>query len=151
MIRRATIQDYDDIMAMMINFANSSPYVPFFDPQYNDKTVRLFLDSLLKSGVILLAERENKCVGMLLGQIQQDPWLPHVKTMKEIAWWVEPEHRETTIGYRLLTEYVKCGKKLQQAGIINGFTLTSMEISPIGNLEKRGWTKIETNYLYEGA
>ena len=33
-------------------------------------------------------------------------------------------------------------------GIVDGFTLTNMSISPDFDLEKRGWNKVETNYAY---
>jgi hypothetical protein len=149
MIRTATIKDYDAVMAMMINFANSSPYAPLQQPDYNDTYVRRLLDSFLKEGCILLGEKDNCIVGMLIAQIQSDAWLPHIKTMKEVAWWVEPEHRMSSIGYRLLQQYVKIGKKLVEAEVIQGFTLTNMEISPDFDLEKRGWRKVETNFVYE--
>ena len=112
MIRHATFKDYDAVMDMMINFANSSPYAPFKDPQYSDHYVRRLLDSFLKNGCILVGEKNEQIVGMLIAQIQQDAWLPHVKTMKEIAWWVEPEHRMSSLGYRLLKKYVEVGKEL---------------------------------------
>ena len=151
MIRHATLQDYDDIMAMMINFANSSPYSALQNPEYNDTYIRRLLDSFANKGCILLGIVEQKPVGMLIAQIQTDAWLPDIKTMKEVAWWVEPEHRFGTLGYRLLKEYVKVGKKLVEEQHIEGFTLTNMEISPDFDLEKRGWRPIETNYIYEGV
>ena len=148
MIRQATLQDFDRIMELMINFANSSPYAPLKQPEYNDTYIRNLLVSIIKQGVILVGEIDDKIEGMLIGLIQEDLWLPHVKTMKEIAWWVEPEHRMSSLGYRLLKEYVTVGTKLQTEEIISGFTLTNMEISPDFNLEKRGWNKVETNYVY---
>lgn len=157
MIRRATIQDYDRVMAMMINFANSSPYSPLQNPEYNDIYVRRLLDSFQKNGIILLGvqtdqtDQTENIVGMLIASIQGDAWLPHIKTMREIAWWVEPEYRMTTLGYRLLKEYVEIGKNLVEQNEISGFTLTNMEQSPDFDLEKRGWRPIETNYVYEGV
>jgi hypothetical protein len=151
MIRRADIQDFDRIMEMMINFANSSPYKPHHNPQYNDQYVRNLLVGLTQNGVIVLGEQDSQIEGMLIGAITPDPWLPHVKTMREIAWWVEPCARNSTLGYKLLKKYIEYGEKMQDAGVIDGFTLTCMEISPDFNLEKRGWKPIERNYLYEGV
>lgn len=151
MIRHATIQDYDRIMEMMINFANSSPFTALQEPDFNDMYIRKLLDAFKKTGVILLGERNGEIQGMLIAQIIPDVWLPHVQSLREIAWWVEPEARMSSLGYRLLKEYVKVGEKLQEKDIIKGFTLTNMEISPDFNLEKRGWAPIETNYVYEGV
>lgn len=151
MIRHATLQDFDRIMEMMINFANSSPFFAQHDPDYNDEYVRRLLCQFIKQGVILVGEIKGEIQGMLIAGILPDIWLPEVTTMKEIAWWVEPEHRMGSLGYKLLKKYVDCGEKMVEKDVIAGFTLTNMEISPDFNLEKRGWSKVETNYIYEGV
>lgn len=151
MIRYAKIQDFDNIMQMMINFANASPYAPLHDPQYDDGYIRNLLVNFMKDGAIIVGEKDGKLVGMLIALIQGDNWLPHVKSMRELAWWVEPEYRNSTIGYRLLEKYKHLGVSLQQKGAIQGFTLTNMETSPNFDLEKRGWRRLETNYVYEGV
>ena len=148
MIRHATIQDYNRIMEMMINFANSSPYEPLQRPQYDSMYIKRLLDAFIKTGVILVAEKDDVIQGMLIAQIIPDVWLPYVKTLRELAWWVEPDYRHSTMGYRLLKKYQDIGRKLQEKGVIAGFTLTNMEISPDFDLEKRGWQKAETNYVY---
>ena len=150
-IRRATIQDFDRIMEMMIDFANSSPYEAQHNPIYDDEYVRRLLCNFMQAGMILVGEVKGEIQGMLIAGIAPDVWLPEVKTMKEIAWWVDPDHRFSTLGFRLLKEYVNCGEKMVESGIIDGFTLTNMEISPDFDLEKRGWKKIESNFLYEGV
>ena len=150
MIRRAGLQDFDRIMEMMINFANSSPYAAHHDPQYNDRHVRTLLSHIMQNGVIIVGEADGELQGMLIGMINSDPWLPHVKTMREIAWWVEEPYRMTSLGYKLLKKYVDVGEQLQQTGKIDGFTLTLMSQSPDLNLEKRGWSQVERNYVYKG-
>ena len=150
MIRFADIKDFDRIMDMMINFANSSPYAAHHDPQYNDRHVRTLLSHIMQNGVIIVGETDGELQGMLIGMINSDPWLPHVKTMREIAWWVEEPYRMTSLGYKLLKKYVDVGEQLQQTGKIDGFTLTLMSQSPDLNLEKRGWSQVERNYVYKG-
>jgi hypothetical protein len=150
MIRFADIKDFDRIMDMMINFANSSPYAAHHNPQYNDRHVRTLLSHIMQNGVIIVGEADGELQGMLIGMINSDPWLPHVKTMREIAWWVEEPYRMTSLGYKLLKKYVDVGEQLQQTGKIDGFTLTLMSQSPDLNLEKRGWSQVERNYVYKG-
>jgi N-acetylglutamate synthase-like GNAT family acetyltransferase len=151
MIRHADLKDFNRIMELMVNFANSAPVEAYHDPQYNYRGVQHFLAGVKNAGCILVAEHEGTIQGMLIAQVLCDPWLPHIKTMKEMAWWVEPEYRHTSMGYRLLMEYVKFGKELQSVGVIENFVLTNMTISPDFDLEKRGWRPIETNYVYEGV
>lgn len=155
MIRSANLEDFDRIMELMINFANHSPWAPHHNPMYNDHYVRNLLTSFLTQGCILVAQPQpnqtpqpDQIQGMLIATTVSDPWLPHVKTLKELAWWVEPEYRHTSMGYRLLQKYIEYGKKMVEKNMVHGFTLTNMSISPDFDLEKRGWNKVETNYVY---
>ena len=150
MIRRAGIGDYEITMEMMINFANAAPFTAFHNPEYNPNYITNLITGFMKKGIILIAEKEDKPLGMLVAGISPDPWLPHVQILREYAWWVEPEARNTTLGYKLLIEYIKFGKQLKEKGIIEAFTLTNMVQSPDFDLEKRGWREVETNYVYEG-
>tara|TARA_R110000803_G_scaffold4020_4_gene13782 strand:+ start:2752 stop:3243 length:492 start_codon:yes stop_codon:yes gene_type:complete len=160
-IRHATLQDFDRIMELMVNFANAAVYEPFWNPEYNDNYIRRLLITFQQEGCILLAVKDQPdqpdqvdqteiVVGMLIAHMQGDPWLPQIKTLKELAWWVEPEYRNTTAGYKLLKQYVKLGEGLTEKGKIKGFTLTNMTNSPVQNFEKFGWTKVETNYIWGG-
>ena len=151
MVRYADLKDFDRIMAMMINFANSAPVTAYHNPQYNDRGVRNYLSSLLANGCVIVGEADGEIQGMLLAQICSDPWLPHIKTLKELAWWVEPKYRNTTLGYKLLKKYIETGLRMKENNVINNFVLTNMSVSPDFDLGKRGWRAIETNYVYEGA
>ena len=151
MIRYADIRDFDRIIEMMNDFANSAPVKDYHNPQYNDRGVRNYLAQLIQNGCVIVGEVNGEIQGMLLAQICNDPWLPHVKTLKEIAWWVDVNYRNTSLGYKLLMKYVETGKKLKEQNVINNFVLTNMTVSPDFDLGKRGWRAIETNYVYEGA
>jgi RimJ/RimL family protein N-acetyltransferase len=151
MIRHADLQDFDRIMEMMISFANAAPVAALHNPDYQYRRIQHFLSHILTSGCIILGVDDSDVAqGMLIASIQPDPWLPYVNTLTELAWWVEPEYRNTTMGYRLLKEYTKFGEQLKQQGTIDNFTLTLMSVSPDMNLQKRGWRAVETNYVYEG-
>ena len=108
-IRTAEFRDYEAIKSFMIDFANANPFTGLQQPQHNDTYANRVIDSIRKQGVALVAEEDDKIVGMLLAMIQGDMWLPEVKSMREIAWWVDPEHRGSSAGAKLLKEYVGCG------------------------------------------
>ena len=105
---------------------------------------------ILKSGTIIVGEVDGVIQGMLIACVDSNPWLPDVKTLKELAWWVEPEYRNTSLGYRILKEYIRVGKLGQEVGAISNFTITTLMESPIRDMEKFGWRPIEKNYVYEG-
>lgn len=150
MIRHATLQDYDRIIELMTHFADAAPVVSLNNPRPDVRRLQHFLAGIQQSGVILVAEEADDLQGMLIAQTQPDSWLPYVRTLRELAWWVEPEYRNTTMGYRLLQHYKQTALFMKQQGHIDQFTITLMENSPQLDLEKRGWTPIETNYIFNG-
>jgi GNAT superfamily N-acetyltransferase len=149
MIRFADMNDFDGIISMMKHFANAAPLKEYHEPKYNYRGVQNYLCSILKNGFILVAEKDQELVGMIIAAYHTDPWLPQIQNLKELAWWVEPKHRNSSIGYRLLKEYVRCGKKLKQEGKINNFVISTLAQSPIRDIERHGWRAVETNYVYE--
>ena len=149
-VRSATIKDYADIKRLMIDFANNNPVEDLQTPEYNDMHVNRLLDHLTHEGVSLVCEDKGKVIGMILASIQGDIWLPHVKRMTEIAWWVESEYRGTTAGARLLHEYITIGKRLTDEKIISSFTLTTLATTPDLKLQERGWESIDYNWVYRG-
>lgn len=150
-IRFAGIKDFDRIMSLMINFANAAPIEALRNPKYNYRGVQNFLTMILKNGTIIVGEVDGVIQGMLIAGVDSNPWLPQVKTLKELAWWVEPEYRNTSLGYKILMKYIETGQKIKERGMIENFVLTNMSISPDFDLAARGWRAVETNYVYEGA
>lgn len=150
MIRTARIGDVERIIDLLINFANEAPIKSLHNPRVNRRKMGHTLVQLMLNGCVLVGEKDGKIQGMIIASIVDDVWLEYVKTLREVAWWVEPEYRHTTLGYRLLQEYVKFGKLLKQKEIISDFTMTTMVNSPELKLEDRGWRFIEMNYVYEG-
>jgi len=149
-VRSALVKDYDDIRRLMIDFANSNPVEDLHNPQYDFTHVNRVIDHILKTGLAIVAEEHGRVIGMLLATIQGDLWLPHVKRMTEVAWWVEEKYRGTTAGARLLNHYVTIGLELKDKGIISSFTLTTLATTPELKLEQRGWEAIDYNWMYRG-
>ena len=149
-VRLATIKDYEDIKRLMIDFANNNPVKDLHSPKHNDMHVNRLLDHLTKEGVTLVCEEQGRVIGMLIASIQGDIWLPQVKRMTEIAWWVESEYRGTTAGARLLHEYITIGKQFTKENIISSFTLTTLPSTPDLKLQERGWESIDQNWIYRG-
>jgi hypothetical protein len=83
-----------------------------------------------------------------MSAVATDIWLPNMRIMNEIVWWVNPEWRDSSAGLRLLKEYTKIGEQMVEKGDISTFTLTLLENSPKLNIQKRGWSPVETNYVF---
>jgi N-acetylglutamate synthase-like GNAT family acetyltransferase len=149
-VRNAQIKDYDDIKRLMIDFANNNPVEDLKNPKYDYVHVNNVIDHILKTGIALVCTEHDRVIGMLLATIQGDLWLPHIKRMTEVAWWVEEEYRGTSAGARLLNRYIAIGIEAKDRGHISTFTLTTLATTPDLKLEQRGWEPIDFNWAFRG-
>ena len=149
-VRNAQIKDYDDIKRLMIDFANNNPVEDLKNPKYDYVHVNNVIDHILTTGIALVCTDHNRVIGMLLATVQGDLWLPHVKRMTEVAWWVEKEYRGSSAGARLLNRYIAIGLEAKDKGHISTFTLTTLATTPDLKLEQRGWEPIDYNWAFRG-
>ena len=149
-VRNAQIKDYDDIKRLMIDFANNNPVEDLKNPKYDYAHVNAVIDHILKTGIALVVTDCDRVIGMLLATIQGDLWLPHVKRMTEVAWWVEERFRGTSAGARLLNRYIAIGIEAKDKGHISTFTLTTLATTPDLKLQDRGWEPIDYNWAFRG-
>ena len=71
------------------------------------------LDSILAGqGVVFLEDGK----GLLMALITHTAWCDKTYQMMELAWYVKPEYRNSSIGYRLLKAYIEYGKQLKEQG-----------------------------------
>ena len=146
-VRGAHFDDYEAIKGFMIDFANANPFTGLHKPAYNDTYANRLIDRIRKEGLALVAEEDGKIIGMLLALVNGDIWLPEVKTLREIAWWVDPEHRGSSAGGKLLKEYNRIGDAMVENDIITAYTITTIGMGDHLNLQERGWHAIETNFV----
>jgi N-acetylglutamate synthase-like GNAT family acetyltransferase len=143
MIRLANRYDKDGIMDLMRLFRDESP-IQQYKELNNVEYISRLLDTIIAGqGVIYIKEN----VGMIIGVIQPTIWCDKTFALHELAWYVKPEHRNTTAGYRLLSAYLAHAKKLKDEGRIKLFTIGKMITSPNIKYEKFGFTKIEESYM----
>lgn len=146
-VRKAERTDFYMVMKLFQDFANAAPVEYYHNPKYNANHIYKRFDYVRMAGVMLVAEQDEKIVGFLMASPVDDTWLADTITMRELAWWVDPEYRSTSAGGRLFIEYQNHCEQLLQAGCIVGYTMTMLEQSPSINLEKRGMDKIENIYM----
>lgn len=108
--------------------------------------IAVLSEILAGKGVILIAEKE-KPVGMLIAMIVDSFWNPNIKELHELAFWVEPEYRGGTHGFRLLKAYVDFGLQLKEQKRIDCFYVTKMVDSPDIKYNKFGFKKLEENWV----
>jgi hypothetical protein len=100
-------------------------------------------------GYIWLAFKDEKPVGLLMAVREPNMWLPRAQELREVVWYVVPEHRSSTVGGKLFLQYCKKGDELLAAGEIQGYFTTQMTTTKSIDLKSRGFKQTETTFLKE--
>lgn len=131
---------------MLKHFRNQSP-VEILKNANNEEYINLiFHQIILGKGIALVAE-SDEVFGMILGYIAPNIWDPKIMVLNELCYWVEPEYRNTTAGYRLLKEYNKLAKEMVENKRIDLFTINKMINSPDLDYSRFGYQKIEETWI----
>jgi RimJ/RimL family protein N-acetyltransferase len=143
MIREATKYDKTQIIEMMQLFRAESHIEQYRDLD-NVEYWNKLLDSILAGQGIIYIEDG---IGLIMGVVMPTIWCDKTLVLNELAWWVKPEHRNTTVGYRLLKAYVDYGKQLKESGRIKMFTIAKMVTSPDLKYGRFGFSKLDEIWI----
>jgi hypothetical protein len=148
MIRLATRYDIPRLLEIVEAYAYENPIKTLGKTEHhNPKHVEQLLFSIiLGKGFILI---DNHMRGALIAVKQNNIWSPDVKELHELLWWVEPEHRNGTIGGRLWKEFDKIGAEMLGHGDVD-FVITSVSAhGPLIDYTKRGYKAVGASFVKE--
>lgn len=143
MIRQANKFDKQDIISLMLEFKNESDIQELREinnPEYWDR----LLNTILAGAGIIFIEPGK---GLIMGLISHSVWCDKTLQLYELAWYVKPEYRNTSLGYRLLKSYVDYGNELKQLGRIKFFSIAKMVTSPDIKYDRFGFKKLDENWI----
>lgn len=144
MIRLANKIDLPVLVEMMRGYASESPMPLLADPANHDEQhIRDLLISLIAGRGFVLLDDKNR--GMLAAIVVQNVWCPAVLELKELAWWVEPEHRDGSVGGRLFIKFNEIADAYLQSNRVQSVAMSLLESSKVKNLP--GYKKIEATFL----
>lgn len=147
-ITAITKVDYEDLCDMMTEFARSCGVGDLNRETYDRKYAKNVLLRCERTGASFIARNENQqAIGMILSMRVQELWIPNIIRLRELAWFVVPEYRHTTVGARLFSEYKKAAETMMKENKITGFTMTKLHNSDDFDYEKRGFKFIEATYM----
>lgn len=142
MIRRANLNDLDDIMRMLTSYRNESPLD--FHKTSSMAHARRIVEAVLKdAGVCFVAEDSSGVHGMLLAIYNNNVWSPEIIAVHELAYWVDINRRGTRSGYKLLKAYIDHCKQLKAEGKVEYYTVSKMSTSPNLDYGRFGFNKLE--------
>jgi len=141
-VRDATPFDIPAILNMLREYRSQTPLPFLHDADDEIYITRVLTEIMAGRGVALIAETD-KIHGMLLAQVAPSAWSPKHLVMTEMAYWMNPDARGSSGGYRLLAAYVEHGQALKDAGRISAFFISKMINSPDLQYQKFGFNKLE--------
>ena len=140
-IRKANKFDLPQLKQMLWNYHDSGN-IEGLDITTELTGLHILSTILAGGGIALVSEKDNMLTGMLLAIRNPFLWDHNKTIMTEIAYWVEPEHRGSTAGYRLLKEYVELCDELKDLNKISNYTISQMEGQEL-NYGRFGFKPIE--------
>ena len=102
-VRPATPDDIDAIAVMGARFFDYSRFGTLV--HWDHETVKAALLQVHEAGVIFVALRDEAIAGFLAGALASIWFAPATLAATEFAWWVEPEHRQSAAGLKLLRAF----------------------------------------------
>ena len=148
-MRKANKFDLPECFEMLQAYAMEGPIEAFKD---KTKHSQGYIESLLMSliagrGFVLIEEGK----GMVAAAICPNLWIPQIREVKELVWWIKPEHRGGLTGGRLFVGFQKYAQELIDEGRADFVSMTLMESSPEINIQSKGYKAIETTYVRESC
>jgi N-acetylglutamate synthase-like GNAT family acetyltransferase len=141
-IRDASPHDIPALLDMLRIYRSHTPLAFLVEADDAEYVTRLLTELMAGKGLVLVAENDA-VVGMLIAMISPSAWSPKHLLMTEMAYWVEPESRGGTAGYRLLAEYKQRGETMKADKRICNFLISKMTNSPNLQFQKFGFEKLE--------
>ena len=142
-MRQATRHDKTAIIELMQEFRKEAAITEYANLDNEPYWQRLLDNILAGAGVIFFEEGK----GLLMALITHTVWCDKTLYMQELAWYVKPEYRRTTLGYKLLKQYVDYGKELKESGRIKFFCIAKLPSSPDIKYDRFGFRKLDDNWM----
>lgn len=143
MIRQATKYDKNQIIDLMEMFRNEADFKELNEVS-NLEWWNTMLDTIFAGqGAIFIEDGKGLLMSMVLPTI----WCNKTYVLHELAWYVTPNSRKSSVGYRLFKSYIEYGNKLKDAGRIKYFTISKLDTSTGLKYEKYGFRKKDENWI----
>lgn len=137
MIYRATKYHKTIIFDLMKQFADESPVSychAYSDMEYGNR----LLDNIFAGqGAIFLADD----YGILMSVVLPCIWSDKILGLHELAWYVKPEKRGGSAGYKLLKQYQEYAELIKTSGRIKYYTMSRLVTSPDIDYSRFGFKK----------
>lgn len=154
-VREAETEDILETTKLLKEFSSLTPIKgELVDHHFHAPTVARMVTYCMTNGCVIVAEdtKNQDIVGVIMGIIQTNLWTEMSKEMREIAWYVKKDHRESGVGVDLYNRYVEISDYYTDEGIVYVSWMTTMSNSGpmVEGLVKRDFQPMQTSYFRGG-
>lgn len=142
-IRRAIAHDTPRLLEMAVRFLNETEYADHVTP--NPERIAKTVAYLLEAGAAFVAITDTGAIVGMVGFILVPSIVSDDLVANEIAWWMEPEYRHTSVGPRLLGAGMEWARS-QLATVIQMIAPVGARASLAAWYERLGFNELETTY-----
>jgi L-amino acid N-acyltransferase YncA len=143
LIREATPVDIPQILDLLREYRQATPLEFLKEADDANYITQMLYEIMAGRGVLLIAEKDGDIIGMLISGIHPSRWSPRHLLLTELAYYVKPENRGSTLSYRLLIEYIRKGEQFKAEGRICHYFISKMVNSPDLDYGRFGFKKLE--------
>lgn len=146
-IRHAQSEDLDALSEIGTKFLQYSRYGKMVDPSSDD--IRDGIKVMLDHGCVVVAEVDGKVVGAI-GGTPVNLWFSRTTpVVAELAWWVNEEYRNGSIGVKLLWAFEDWAQSIGARAICLS-DLALEDGAPVSKiLSKLGYSMVEQAHIKE--
>ena len=149
MIKLATHKDTMTVVELLRRFLTETSYHQAEKARDDIEHLCKLVWTFQQYGYIWIATVNDEPVGMLIAVKEPNIWLPTARELREVVWYIVPEHRTNSIGGKLFLHYCRKGEELLLSGEIQGYFTTKMTTTDSIDYERRGFRKTEEVYIKE--
>jgi len=148
MIRLATRYDIPRLLEIVEAYAYENPIKKLGDQSnHNAKYVEELLFGIIKGRGFIYIDTHMR--GAIVAYRSSNIWSPQIRELNELLWWVEPEHRNGTIGGRLWKAFDEQAKAMLEANEVD-FVCTSISANgPFIDYTRRGYKPLGATFVKE--
>lgn len=148
MIRQATRYDIPRLLEIVEAYAYENPIKKLGEPcNHFPRHVEELLFSIIQGKGFIYIDHHMR--GAIVAIKQNNIWSPKVRELHELLWWVEPEHRNGTIGGRLWKAFDSHAQKMLDLGNVDIVSTSISANGPLIDYTKRGYTAVGASFVKE--
>lgn len=145
-MRYATKYDMPHLIEMMKAYAEEAGIKALKHNQNESHVRSLFYQMLKGRGFILV---DDQLRGFLAAYVTCNFWNSAVKELHEVAWWVMPEYRDTSIGGRLWLRFNKLAQDMLDQNRVQIVCTSLMPSSPEIDYTRYKFAPLQATFFRE--